>query len=122
MAPASVKVRSYAKINWTLEVLHLREDGYHEIRTIYQTVSLHDVLHIRASRRGVRVDCDAAGVPCDETNLAYKAAVLLKELDGRKSGVTIDIEKRVPVAGGLGGGSSNAAAALMGLAKLWGLH
>src|SRR5215467_8600735 len=90
---SGVKVRSYAKINWTLEVLHLREDGYHEIRTIYQTVSLHDLLHIRASRRGIRINCEDALVPCDETNLAHKAAVLLRELAGRKSGVTIDIEK-----------------------------
>ena len=122
MAPTSVKVRSYAKINWTLEVLHLREDGYHEIRTIYQTVSLHDLLHVRASRRGVTVHCDDGLVPRDETNLAHKAAVLLKELTGRKSGVTIDIEKRIPVAGGLAGGSSNAAATLMGLVRLWGLQ
>src|SRR5215472_6612869 len=122
MAAASVKVRSYAQINWTLDVLYLRKDGYHEIRTIYQTVSLYDLLDIGGSRRGVRVKCSDGRVPCDETNLAYKAATKLIELVREKSGATIQIEKRIPVSGGLAGGSSNAAAVLMGLVKLWDLN
>ena len=122
MAASSVKVRSYAKINWLLEVLFLRKDGYHEIRTIYQTVSLHDLLHISGSRRGVRVSCTDQRVPSDETNLAHKAATRLAGLVGRKTGVTIHIEKRIPVSGGLAGGSSNAAAVLIGLVKLWDLQ
>jgi len=116
---ARLVVRSYAKINWTLDVLFRRQDGYHEIRTIYQTVSLFDRLFITSSTEGISVECDDPTVPCDESNLAYKAACRLKQAAGVTKGASIRIEKRIPVGGGLGGGSSNAAAALMGLGKLW---
>ncbi|HJQ67443.1 MAG TPA: 4-(cytidine 5'-diphospho)-2-C-methyl-D-erythritol kinase [Blastocatellia bacterium] len=117
--PASVIVKSYAKINWTLDVLHRRADGYHELRTILQTVSLHDRLRLTETAGEIEVTCDDARVPTDETNLAYKAAKLLREAAGQSGGARIDIQKRIPVAGGLGGGSSNAAATLMGLARMW---
>ena len=113
------QVKSYAKINWTLDVLFKREDGYHEIRTIYQTVSLHDRLRISQITDAIEILCDDERVPVDETNLAHKAAVLLRDAANVKTGARIEIEKRIPVAAGLGGGSSNAAATLLGLARLW---
>ena len=115
----ALQIKSYAKINWTLEVLFKREDGYHELRTIYQTVSLHDRLRITATDGPIEIVCADARVPCDETNLAFKAAALLRQAAGTAKGVRIEIEKLIPVAAGLGGGSSNAAAILLGLVKLW---
>jgi 4-diphosphocytidyl-2-C-methyl-D-erythritol kinase len=117
--PSAIHLQSYAKINWTLDVLFKREDGYHELRTIYQTVSLHDELRLSETSGAIEIACDDPRVPCDETNLAFKAALLLREVTGTSKGARIEIEKRIPVAAGLGGGSSNAAATLMGLIKLW---
>ena len=114
-----MQVRSYAKINWTLDVLFKREDGFHELRTIYQTVSLHDTLNITATIGQLEILCNDPRVPTDETNLVFKAAALLRETAGISKGARIEIEKRIPVAGGLGGGSSNAAATLLALVKLW---
>jgi 4-diphosphocytidyl-2-C-methyl-D-erythritol kinase len=115
----SIQLRSYAKINWTLDVLFRREDGFHELRTIYQTVSLYDTLHLTITSGDIEIECTDLRVPCDETNLAHRAAVRLREAAGTGAGVRIRIEKRIPVGGGLGGGSSNAAAVLLGLARLW---
>jgi len=117
--PSSIHIRSYAKINWTLEVLSRREDGYHELRTIYQTVSLYDELRITATDGSIEIVCNDPRVPCDETNLAFKAAAQLLQAAGISKGARIETEKRIPVAAGLGGGSSNAAAALLALVKLW---
>jgi 4-diphosphocytidyl-2-C-methyl-D-erythritol kinase len=111
---SSLVVKSYAKINWTLDVLYKRSDGFHEIRTVYQTVSLHDRMELSNSNRGISVECDDPRVPCDDSNLAYRAAAALKARTGAAGGVSIRIHKRIPVGGGLGGGSSNAAAALIG--------
>src|SRR6185369_15149316 len=116
---SSLQIQSYAKINWTLDVLFKREDGYHELRTIYQTVSLHDDLRLSETSGAIEIICEDPRVPCDETNLAFKAAMLLREATGTSKGARIEIEKRIPVAAGLGGGSSNAAATLLGLIKLW---
>jgi 4-diphosphocytidyl-2-C-methyl-D-erythritol kinase len=117
--PSSTHLRSYAKINWTLDVLFKREDGFHEIRTIYQTISLHDLIRLTETSGAIEIVCDDPQVPCDETNLAHMAATQLRELVGTKLGARIEIEKRIPVAAGLGGGSSNAAAVLLGLSRLW---
>jgi len=114
-----VQIQSYAKINWTLDVLFKREDGFHELRTIYQTVSLHDTLAITDTDGPIEIGCDDPRVPCDETNLAFKAAEFLREATQVSRGARIEIEKRIPVAAGLGGGSSNAAATLLALIKLW---
>lgn len=114
-----LRVNSFAKINWTLDVLFKREDGFHELRTIYQSVSLHDRLRLSETAGAIEIICDDERVPLDETNLAHKAALSLREATGVKAGARIEIEKRIPVAAGLGGGSSNAAAALLGLARLW---
>lgn len=116
-----IALRSYAKINWTLDVIGRRPDGYHEVRTILQTVSLHDRLLVSPLADGIEIVCSDARVPCDHRNLAHRAASLLQRAAGVKLGARIEIEKRIPVAAGLGGGSSNAAAALIGLGRLWGL-
>jgi 4-diphosphocytidyl-2-C-methyl-D-erythritol kinase len=117
--PSFIDIQSYAKINWTLDVMFKREDGYHELRTIYQTVSLHDKLRFSETTGAIKIHCDDSRVPCDETNLAFKAAALLREVTGTSKGARIEIEKRIPVAAGLGGGSSNAAATLLALVKVW---
>jgi 4-diphosphocytidyl-2-C-methyl-D-erythritol kinase len=111
---------SFAKINWTLHVLGRRPDEYHELHTVFQTVTLHDDLHlsVRADER-IEIQCDAPGIPVDESNLVYRAAAALRDRYGVRKGVTISLEKRIPAGGGLGGGSSNAATALLGLAHLW---
>lgn len=115
----SIRIRSFAKINWTLDVLFKREDGYHEIRTIYQTISLHDRIRLLRTSGQIEILTDNPAAPSDETNLAHKAAVLLRQMTGARAGAWIEIEKRIPVAAGLGGGSSNAASTLLGLCKLW---
>lgn len=113
---------SFAKINWTLEVLGRRPDGYHELRTLLQTVSLGDELRFEPRARGVEVVCDHPGVPRDETNLVARAAALLAERIGVERGVRVEIVKRIPLAAGLGGGSSNAAVTLLALMRLWGVR
>src|SRR5215813_7463231 len=110
---------SFAKINWTLEILGKRPDGYHEVRTLLQTVSVADELTFELAGRGITVHCDNPEVPCDETNLAYRAAKLLGDFTGADLGVRIRIIKNLPVAAGLGGGSGNAAVTLLALQRLW---
>jgi 4-diphosphocytidyl-2-C-methyl-D-erythritol kinase len=114
-----LRVRACAKLNLGLEVLGTREDGYHELRTIFQTIDLHDDIVIRPRARGVEVRCDHPDVPGDERNLALRAALELQRHAGIGGGAEIAITKRIPVGGGLGGGSSDAAAVLMALDRLW---
>jgi 4-diphosphocytidyl-2-C-methyl-D-erythritol kinase len=121
MRAGSLRVRSFAKVNLGLEVLGLREDGYHELRTLFQTIDLHDDVVLRPLEREIVVRCDHPLVPQDATNLAARAAEELRRYARIERGVEIAIRKRIPVGGGLGGGSSNAAAVLMGLDRLWGL-
>lgn len=115
--------RSFAKLNLHLEVVARRADGYHDLRTVFQTVDLHDEVRLeRTSRPGVALEIRGAGLPTDERNLAHRAAsAFLARRGGVRDGVRIEIDKRLPVAAGLGGGSSNAATVLEGLATLWGL-
>src|SRR4051794_30813583 len=112
---------SFAKINWTLRVLGKRDDGYHELYTVFQTVSLHDTLEFEESDE-VTLTCDEGAVPTDERNLVLRAAAALRERSGCSTGARINLSKRIPAPGGLGGGSSNAAVALVGLRRLWGLR
>jgi 4-diphosphocytidyl-2-C-methyl-D-erythritol kinase len=114
-----LRVPSFAKVNLGLEVLGTRQDGYHELRTIFQTIDLRDDIEIRPARRGITVSCDHPAVPAGPENLAARAAAELRRYARRRDGVSVRIIKRIPVAGGLGGGSSNAAAVLMGLDRLW---
>jgi len=118
-----VNVRSFAKINLGLEIVGKRPDGYHDIRTLFQTVSLADELEFEPAPAGVlRLEGDDPSVAWDETNLVHRAARLLRESAGTDRGARIRVKKRIPAGGGLGGGSSNAAAALLALAGLWGLR
>jgi len=117
--PAALRVRSFAKINLGLEVLGTRQDGYHELRTLFQTVELHDDIVLRPRKGGITAHCDHPGVPSDERNLAVRAAQVLQQHAGVRQGVEIVITKHIPVAGGMGGGSSNAAAVLLALDRLW---
>ena len=120
-------VKSYAKLNLVLEVLGKRADGYHELSSVFQTISLHDLLCFSGRRDGrIVLSCDDPSLPVDETNLVIKAAQLLRaRLQARPSphqralGATIKLRKRIPVGAGLGGGSSNAAVTLKTLLKLW---
>lgn len=110
---------SFAKINWTLEIVGKRTDGYHELRTLLQTVSVADELIFELAEQGIEIVCDHPDVPCDETNLVHRAARLLSDFAGIEHGVRVTINKRIPTAAGLGGGSSNAAVTLIALQKLW---
>jgi 4-diphosphocytidyl-2-C-methyl-D-erythritol kinase len=114
-------LRSPAKINWFLEVLGRRTDGYHEIVSVMQLVDLCDEVTLHPRRRGIRVTVSGAELPEGPGNLAHRAAALLLEAAGCPEGVAVHLTKRIPVAGGLGGGSSNAAAVLIGLNRLYGL-
>jgi 4-diphosphocytidyl-2-C-methyl-D-erythritol kinase len=114
---------SFAKINLSLRVLGRRADGYHEIRTVFQTITLRDRLSFRALEDPrVELECDAPGVPADDSNLVVRAAKLLRERFRVSRGASIKLEKSIPAGGGLGGGSSNAAVALAALARLWGVE
>lgn len=108
-----------AKINLTLDVLGKRSDGYHEVAMVMQSVALADRILLREQAGGVSVAASIADLPCGRTNLAYRAALLLMETFSVKRGVHIFLEKRIPVAAGLAGGSTDAAAVLQGLNRLW---
>ena len=112
-----MRLHAAAKINWTLEVLGRRDDGYHEVRTVMQTVGPWDTLQI-APRRGLEVTVEGPYEVSDDDLVARAASVLAQ---GAARGANIRLSKRIAVAAGLGGGSSDAAAALRGLNELWGL-
>jgi 4-diphosphocytidyl-2-C-methyl-D-erythritol kinase len=115
-------VLSPAKLNLVLDVLNKRPDGFHELRTVFERISLADRITLISNTSGkIRVYCSHPQVPQGPGNLAFKAAALLKEEFAVKSGLNINIIKNIPVAAGLAGGSSNAAAVLMGLNRLWSL-
>ncbi len=117
-----VKVISPAKVNLYLNVLARRRDGYHEIETIIQAIDLCDEVTLREREKGIEVSCQKEGVPEGKGNLAYRAAQLILQETKISKGVGIEIKKNIPVAAGLGGGSSNGAATLVGLNKLWNLN
>jgi len=114
-------VNAAAKVNLALEVLSKRADGYHEIATVMQAVDLSDRLTLEDAP-AIEVRTNAAEVPTDERNLAYRAAAALREAAKVEHGVRITLDKRIPVAAGLGGGSTDAAAVLAGLNRLWRLQ
>ena len=115
-------VKAPAKINLALDVLGTRSNGYHDVRMVMQTVSLYDDVTIeKGGPAGISVYCGLPYVPSDERNLAYKAAALLAEEFGLQEGIAVSLYKRIPVAAGLAGGSSDAAAVLDGVNRLFGL-
>lgn len=112
--------RSYAKINLTLDVLEKREDGYHDISMIMQTVSLFDLIIIDKTESGIEISTNLRYLPCNEKNIAYKAADAFFKESGINGGVKIRIHKNIPVSAGLAGGSGNCAAALTAVNMLYG--
>ncbi len=114
--------QAHAKLNLSLELTGRREDGYHDIVSVMQLIDLHDVLVFRRAE-GLEVECDDEDLAAEgEGNLVWKAARLLQETTGVREGAHINLLKRIPMAAGMGGGSSDAAATLRGLARLGGLH
>ncbi len=111
-----MRVRSFAKINWSLRIIGKRPDGYHDLETVFQTISLHDVLTFRKASR-FELTCDDPTIPTDETNLVVRAARALGSPP-----VAIELRKRIPAGGGLGGGSSNAAATLIALEEMFAMR
>lgn len=116
-------VKAPAKINLTLDVLYKRPDNYHEVEMIMTTVDLSDRIGLESRKDGqIKINSTNGFIPDDNRNLAYQAAQLIKDTYGIKEGVTIVIDKEIPVAAGLAGGSSDAAATLKGLNELWDLN
>jgi 4-diphosphocytidyl-2-C-methyl-D-erythritol kinase len=114
----TVTVRSFAKINVGLRIGAAREDGFHELLTVYQTIGLYDVIHVSIQRgRGIEIRCVDPRVPRDESNTCFRIAEKAVAVLGAKGRVLIEIEKRLPVQGGLGGASVNAVATLLGLER-----
>ena len=114
---------AFAKINLALHVLGLRPDNYHELNTVFQTVTLHDNLTFaRSPDDGVWLTCDEPDIPLDRKNTIVRAAKLLRHTFNISTGVSVHLEKHIPAAGGLGGGSSDAAVALLGLSHFWGIN
>ncbi len=122
---AEIKLKANAKINLFLDVLDKRADGYHNIKTVFQEISLADRIRIKEKpgpRGGITVTSSDPSLPSGKKNLAFRAASAIKEYSGVKKGVEIHIEKNIPVGAGLGGGSSDAACVLKGLNRLWKLN
>jgi 4-diphosphocytidyl-2-C-methyl-D-erythritol kinase len=116
-----MKVRAYAKINLGLHVLGKRSDGYHDIETVFRLIDLYDELEIVQNDQGTFFSSNNPDLSDDSTNLCLRAAHLLRDLTGCHMGVEMRLTKRIPIGAGLGGGSSDAAATLKGLTKLWSL-
>ncbi len=114
----STAVRSFAKINLGLKIGPARADGFHALRTIYQTLALHDVVRVEVqSGSGIEIRCDDPRVPLDESNTCYQAAARVLKAAKASGKVIVHIDKRLPVQGGLGAGSSNAVATMLGLER-----
>ncbi len=115
----SLHLESLAKVNLRLEILKRREDGYHELRTVLQKISLHDTLHFSLKKeKGISITADHPKLPLGKKNLVYKAIQSMFKVCGYRGGVHIAIEKKIPLGAGLGGGSSNAATTLAALNQL----
>ncbi|MBU2099994.1 4-(cytidine 5'-diphospho)-2-C-methyl-D-erythritol kinase, partial [Candidatus Micrarchaeota archaeon] len=116
-------INSPAKVNLTLDIIKKREDGYHELEMVMQELELKDEIVLEEIEKNeIRIRCILPEVPINEKNLCWKAAEIIKEKKDIKKGILIRIKKKIPVAGGLGGGSSNAAATIKGLNELWELN
>ena len=119
----SIKLKSRAKINLSIDVLGKRLDGYHLVEMIMQTIDLFDRIKIFSLEEDkIIIESNSEDIPLNDSNIVYKAADLIKEQFGIKQGVIIYIEKNIPIAAGMAGGSSNAAAVLVGLNELWNLN
>ena len=113
-----VTVQSFAKINLGLRIGAIRPDRFHELRTVYQTIALHDTIHVQVGRgSGIEIRCEDPRVPKDESNTCYRIVESTMAALKARGRVVIEIEKRLPVQGGLGGASANAVAALLALER-----
>jgi 4-diphosphocytidyl-2-C-methyl-D-erythritol kinase len=116
----SISLKALAKINLGLDVVRRREDGYHEVRMIMQTIHLYDKLDIAKTKEpGIAIKSNLSYVPTNESNLVYKAGKLLMDEFGITEGVSVDLNKRIPVAAGMAGGSTDAAAMLYGMNRIF---
>ncbi len=116
----SLSLKSYAKVNLFLDITGKRKDGYHNLSTIFQMVSLYDIIKLKLiDEEVIRIKTNNKNIPEDENNLAYKAAMLFFKTTGIKKGLEIEIKKNIPTGAGLGGGSSNASVTLLGLNKMF---
>ncbi|MBI4712320.1 MAG: 4-(cytidine 5'-diphospho)-2-C-methyl-D-erythritol kinase [Planctomycetes bacterium] len=114
-----LRILSPAKVNLFLDVISKRPDGYHELESIFQTVNLYDVIRMTGTKSGIRLRTNHPELSVNKDNIVYKAAMLIKNEYRIKQGVEVFIDKNIPIGGGLGGGSSNAASTLIGLNRLW---
>ena len=117
-----IDLLSPAKVNLYLDVVGKRDDGYHDIVTVFEKIDLHDEMRFESAQKGVEVSTDNSELTDSKSNLVYRAASLLIDTYNVEKGARIHIEKNIPIAAGLGGGSSNAATALLGLRRLWDLR
>ena len=114
----SISLLSPGKVNLRLDIVGKRSDGYHELRSLMERVSLSDEIEMKIVEKGITVTCDHEGVPNDESNIAFKAVKEILAYSSRNVGVEVHIQKRIPVAAGMGGGSSNAATVIKGINHL----
>jgi 4-diphosphocytidyl-2-C-methyl-D-erythritol kinase len=114
-----LEIEAPAKVNLTLKVLGKREDGYHELESVMQQISLRDKIYLKIGGQGIMVESNSCLIPDNEENLAFKAAQLLYEKFSIKTGVQIFIEKNIPIGAGLAGGSTDAAAVMIGINELF---
>jgi 4-diphosphocytidyl-2-C-methyl-D-erythritol kinase len=123
----SLILPSFAKINLDLRILGVRADGFHDLKTVFQTLAVHDVMTFTRRKGPFAIECDDPRLPTDQRNLVWKAASLLWRTVGKRRGdtpkdVVVGLRKRIPQEAGLGGGSTNAAMALVGLSRMWDLE
>ena len=113
-----IEEKAYGKINLALRITGRRDDGYHDIDTVFQSIGLYDTIRLEPADC-VEISCSEPALPCDRSNLAYKAYEALRPYCKGKAGVRIHIVKKIPIAAGLAGGSTDCAAVLRGLNRLW---
>lgn len=116
------QIKACAKINLGLDVIGKLPSGYHEVRMVMQTVGIYDVLTLEKAKSGIVITTDSEELPTDENNLVYKAAKLMKEKYNIQEGVRIHLQKSIPISAGMAGGSTDAAAAMKGISRLFGLE
>lgn len=118
-----ITINAHAKVNLSLDVLRRKENGYHELEMIMQQISLKDIVTITETNKNtIEIKCNNPNVPTDHKNIAHRAASVISERYNKNTGLVIDIEKNIPVSAGLAGGSTNAAAVLVGLNEIWNLQ
>lgn len=118
----SIVIKAMAKVNLGLDVLRRRENGYHDVKMVMQTVNLYDTLTLSKIDEGIVITTNTGELPLNEDNLIYKAAKLLLEYVDKKAGVSIHLDKQIPIAAGMAGGSTDAASTLVGINELYNLN